>query len=112
MSAHRLVWWATAIALVVILALVVGQVLRAVRELKRLGERVGDLGDLPVLKALDRAERDLGRIEAVLPKLEPLAARALVALEIIRRGPIPPEIGAAFRRLRAEVSAFRSFARR
>jgi hypothetical protein len=111
-STHRLLWWAIAIVLIVLLALAVGQVLRAVRELKRLNARVGELGDLPVVKALERAEDDVRRIEAALPKLEPLVARAQVALATIRRGPIPPEIRTAFARLLAEVAAFRTFARR
>ena len=108
MSLHHLIWWAIAIALVVVLALTGAQLARALRELRRLESRVDAYADLPVVKALERGERDVARIEAALAQIEPLIERAKHALEIIRRGPIPPEVIAGARRLWTEIAAFRA----
>ncbi len=112
MSPHALIWWAIAIALVVVLALAGAQIARALRELNRVQSRVEAYADLPVVKALARAEADARRLEAALAQIAPLAERAKVALAVIRRGPLPPELGAGIRRIRDEIAAFRSVARR
>ena len=56
-------------ALVVVLALAIGRLARAVSEMKRLLYRVEALGDLPVLKGIERAEADGRRIDASLAQL-------------------------------------------
>ncbi|HEV3088836.1 MAG TPA: hypothetical protein VGX96_16610 [Candidatus Elarobacter sp.] len=112
MSPHRIFWWVTIVALVVILALAGAQAARAIRELKRATVRVDEFADLPMLKALERTEARLRSLEAAFGQLEPLAGRALAAIAIIRKGPIPPELIGAFVRLRTEIAAFRRFAGR
>jgi hypothetical protein len=112
MSPEALVWWATLAGAVVILVLIVGQLLRALAEVKRIARRVDGMADLPVVHALDRAEANGRRIEGALAQIAPLQSRAQAALAVIRRGPIPPELPAAIARLRAEVAAFRTFVRR
>jgi len=111
-SPDRIVWWVTIVALLVILALAGMQLARALRELKRVTTRLDELADLPMLKALERTERRVAGLEPAFAQLAPLLGRATVALAIIRKGPIPPEVIAAVLRIRSEVAAFRSFARR
>jgi hypothetical protein len=111
-SPHELVWWATLVALAVVLALAAMQAARALREFKRVTARVEGYADLPVVKALERAERDGQRIVAALAQFDTLVARARLAIAVIGRGPIPPEIRRAVACVRAEIVAFRRFARR
>jgi hypothetical protein len=112
MSPHAIIWWtfATAVAVTIVLAAV--QVVRALGELKRLGARVEEFAELPVVGALARAEQDARRLEAASTQIAPLIARAQLAVATIKRGPLPPELVSAVRRLRAETATFRAFARR
>ena len=112
MSAHAIVWWATLIALVAVLALTGAQVARAWRELKRLKERVAGYAELPVMTALENAETGMHRLERAADNVAPLIDRAHAALAVIRRGPVPPELIAAVQRIRAEIVALRTFASR
>jgi hypothetical protein len=112
MSAHAVVWLLIVVALVVVLAMSGAQVARAVREMKRLGDRVDAFADLPVMKKLDRMDADMARIAAAVAQLTPLIERVNAALKRIRQGPFPPEFFDAIRRLRAQFADFRSFARR
>ena len=112
MSAHAIVWSVFAVALVIVLAMLVAQALRAARELKRFNGRLEALGDLPIVRRLARAEDDVRRIEAAVGALGPLAARAELAIAVIKRGPFPPEVVRAVHRVAAELAAFRAFARR
>jgi hypothetical protein len=111
-SPDRIVWWVTIVALLVILALAGMRLARALRELKRVNARLDDYADLPVLKALERTERRLAALEPAFAQIAPLVGRAVIALAIIRKGPVPPEMIAAILRIRSELAAFRSFARR
>jgi hypothetical protein len=111
-SPHALVWWAVLAALLVVLAMTGAQLLRALRELERAGDRAAAFADLPVLRKLQRAEDDVRRIEAAVDAVPGLVARAQAAVAAIRRGPIPPELPAAIRSVRAEIAAFKRFARR
>ena len=112
MSANAIVWWATLIALVIVLALAGGQAARALRELKRIQTRVAEFGDLPVMTAFAKVEADVQRIEGAADNIAPLVERAQAAVAVIRRGPIPPELIAAVQRVRAEIVALRRFAAR
>ncbi len=112
MSPAALVLWATLVALIVVLALAGLQVASALREIGRIATRVEEYADLPVVAALERAERDVGRIDSALAQLAPLLARARAAAAVICRGPIPPQLAAAFGRLWREFAAFRRAARR
>lgn len=112
MSAQAIVWWIIVVAWAVVLGMTVVQALRAVRELNRFNGRLEQMGDLPVVGKLARAEDDVRRIETAVARVAPLAERAALALAVIRRGPVPPEVIAGFRRLAAELAAFRAFARR
>ena len=112
MSAHAIVWWATLVALVVVLALTGAQVARALREFKRLMARVAGYGELPVMKALENVEADMQRIERAVGVVAPFVDRVHAALAVIRKGPIPPELIAAAQRLRAEIVALRRFSAR
>lgn|GEM_PF-2018452 len=107
MSAHALVWWVVLAAVVVVLALSVVQLAHAVGGLKQLGGRVEAYADLPVVAALGRAERDVQRLADALERVQPLTARAAAALEVIRRGPVPPEMKLAFRRTASGVALVR-----
>jgi hypothetical protein len=107
-----LVVWATVVALVVLLALAVAQLVRALRELKRLLGRVEAFAAHPVVAALEKGEADLRRLEAALAQLEPLLDRALAAVAIIRKGPIPPELVSAGRRAGSGIAAVRALVRR
>ncbi len=112
MSANAIVWWATLVAVLVVLALAGAQAARALRELNRIKARVAAYGDLPVMKALASAEADVMRIEGAVGGVAPLLERVQAAVAVIRRGPVPPELIAAARRLRAEFVALRTFASR
>jgi hypothetical protein len=112
LSAHSIIWWVTLVALAVIVVMTALQVMRALREVKRIAARVDAYADLPVLKALDKAERDARRLEADLEQVALLVERVKKAVAVIRRGPIPPEITEPIARVRAEIAAFRTFARR
>jgi hypothetical protein len=98
--------------LVVVLAVAGVLILSAFRELKRLGARAQAYADLPVMHAAARAEADVARIQAAVEQVEPLLIRLLAALEVIRRGPFPPQFFEAIRRVRAELAAFRGAAAR
>ncbi|MEA2719687.1 MAG: hypothetical protein QOJ39_1551 [Candidatus Eremiobacteraeota bacterium] len=105
---HALLWWVILIAFVVVLAFAGAQAARALRELNRFNTRLEELADLPLAKALPRAARDVQRIEAAIEQLAPLLERAKAAVAVIKRGPLPPELTGAIRRVRAEVAAFRA----
>jgi hypothetical protein len=111
-SPDRIVWWVTLVALLVVLALAGVQLGRALRELKRINARLDELADSPLTKALERTERRLAALEPAFAQIAPLIGRATIALAIIRKGPIPPEMVAAVLRIRSEIAAFRRFARR
>jgi hypothetical protein len=111
-SANAIVWWATLVAMVVVLALSVTQVLRALRELKRVKARVAGYGDLPVMKALAKVEDDVQRLQGAGEDVAPLVERAQAAVDVIRRGPVPPETIAAAKNLRAEIIALRTLVSR
>jgi hypothetical protein len=111
-SDEALFWWAFAIALVAVFVLIGMQVARAVREVVRLGARLEAFEDLPVLRALERADADGNRIDAAVSALPGLIERAKVAVATIRQGPFPPEFIATILRVRAEVAAFRRFSAR
>ena len=106
MSAHALVWWATCVALVVVLALAGAQVARALRELKRVKARVAAFGDLPVVKALANvrgrraADRQPRRRTSRRCSSASQAALAVIRAARSRRSSI-----AAAQRLRAEIVA-------
>lgn len=112
MSAHAVVWLLIGVALVIVLAMTGMQIMRALREAGRLGDRIDAYADLPVVKKLDRVAGDVARIEAAVAQVPLLAARAQLAVAAIRKGPVPPQLIAAIRLVRAEVAAFRQFARR
>jgi len=111
-SANAIVWWATLVAMIAVLALAGAQVARALREFNRAKARVAAFGDLPVMKALENVDADMQRIDGATGNVAPLVERAQAALAVIRRGPIPPELIAAAQRLRAEIVALRTFASR
>lgn len=112
MSPNAIVWWVILVAVLVVLGLAAAQALRAMRELNRIKARVAAYEELPVFKALAGVEANGRRLEAAVGELAPLIARARIALAVIRRGPLPPELIAGIRSLRAEIAAFRRFARR
>lgn len=109
MSAHAIVWTLTGVLLVIVLALAASQALRGLREAKRAKARVDAYGELPMVAALHKAEADAQRLQASLTQVEPLMARAQVALATIRRGPFPAEVAGAYARVRDEIAAFRRF---
>jgi hypothetical protein len=110
--AHALAWWVILAVLAVILAAAGLRVARALAELKRIAARVDGLADSPLLAAADRAEASLARIDADLAAVPALVERAAAAVAVIRKGPVPPELTAAARRIAAEIATFRRFARR
>jgi hypothetical protein len=107
MSASAIVWLVSAIAVIVVLALAARHALRAVREAQRLRRRAEEYRKLPLFASLSTFERDTARLEAIATRAEPLVARALVAIAVIRRGPLPPDVIAAYHRVRGQVAAFR-----
>jgi hypothetical protein len=107
MSARAVVWLVIAIAVIVVLVLAAIQALRAAREAQRLKRRVEEFQKLPLFAALSAFEQDAARLSAIASRAEPLVARALIAIAIIRRGPFPPEVVAAYRRVRAELAVLR-----
>jgi hypothetical protein len=112
-SVTAAIWWGSLAAVVVVLVLIGLQLTRIVGQLGRIERRVIAYDDLPLVAALRRAETSGARIEAAVAQVEPLIARAASAVEIIKRGPLPPEVIVAYRRLRAEIAAFRlAFPRR
>lgn len=109
MSGPAIVWTATGVLLAVALALAVQRLLRAMRELNRMKSRLQGLRELPVVEALRKGEADALRLQGALAQIEPLVVRAQVALATIGRGPLPPEVVAAYVRVRDEIVAFRRF---
>ncbi|HYZ17446.1 MAG TPA: hypothetical protein VE591_13640 [Candidatus Acidoferrum sp.] len=105
MSPRAIVWLIIAIAVIVVLVLTAMQALRAAREAQRLKRRVKEFQKLPLLAALATFEQDASRLRTTTTRAEPLVARALVAIAVIRRGPVPPEVVAAYRRARTALSA-------
>jgi len=112
MSAHAIVWWASLVALIVVLGLAGAQALRALRELKRAQARVAGFGELPVFAALARAETNAQRLQGAVEAIAPLVARAEAAVAVIRRGPVPPELVTAAKRIGTELAALRAVASR
>ena len=112
MSANAIVWWATLVAVIAVLALAGVQAARALREVNRLKSRVAGYAELPVVKALEHVEADMRRLEGAVGGVAPLVERAEAAIAVIRRGPVPAELIAAARGLRAEIVALRTFASR
>jgi hypothetical protein len=104
--------WALLAAVVVVVLLVLVQGVLLARAIARVGSRVAAYGDLPVVAALRKGERDAERLQVALAAVDPLIARAQTALATIRRGPLPPGLTAAVVRIRAEVGAFRAARRR
>jgi hypothetical protein len=109
MSVNAIIWWSSLVAVLAVLALAGAQLARALRELNRLKARVAGYGELPVFKAVARAEADAQRLEGAVADVAPLIARAQAALAVIRRGPVPPELVTAAKRLGAEITALRRF---
>jgi hypothetical protein len=107
-SPSAIVWLIIALAWIVVLVLIAGQALRALREAKRLRSRLDTYAELPLVAVLKRAAQDAQRLERTAVLMEPLLARAHAAIAVIRRGPLPPELVAAFFRVRAELAAFRN----
>ena len=112
MSANAIVAWAFVVAVVVVLAMAAAQAMRALRELKRATARVEGYPELPLFASLERAESDAQRLGIAVEAIAPLIGRAEAAMAIIRRGPVPPELVTAGKRLVAEVRDLRSFASR
>jgi len=112
MTAAAWVWLVTAVALVIVLVLAAIQAAVAVREVRRLQRRVGEYGNLPVLAPVRDAKKNATRLESALGRIDPLMARAEIALAQIRRGPVPPESIVAARRVWAALRAFQGFAKR
>ncbi len=110
MSVTAAVWWASLACLIVVLVLIGVQVARIMRELGRIERRIAGYAGLPVVAALARAEIAAARIEAAIAQVEPLSARARAAADVIKRGPLPRELVAAYVRVRAEIAAFRAVA--
>jgi hypothetical protein len=106
-SVTAAIWWACLAAVVVVLVLIGLQLARIVGQLGRIERRVAAYDELPLVAALRRAEISGARIEAAVAEVEPLIARAASAVEIIKRGPLPREVIVVYRRLRAEIAAFR-----
>lgn len=111
MSANAIVWWASLLVVVVVLALAGTRLARALRELNRVKARVAGYEELPIFKSLERAETDAQRLTGAIEQIEPLIARAQAALAIIKRGPIPPELITAAKRVVTEITALRNVAR-
>ena len=112
MSPAAVVLWTVLVAVLVVLALAGRAAAAALHEIKRVAVRIDEYSELPVVRALARAEADAGRIEAALGELPVLLARARAAAAAILRGPIPPGVVTAFLVARRELAAFRRFARR
>ena len=111
MAATTIVWLATLVALIVVLGIALAHLVRAARAMNRIRDRVAAYSESPLMRAVEKSQDDIARLSAVGESVEPLLARAAIALEIIRRGPVPPEFKRAFARVRAEIAAFRAFAR-
>ena len=111
MAATTIVWLATLVALIVVLGIAVAHLVRVLRTVNRMRDRIVAYGESPLMRAVEKGQHDLARLSAVSESIEPLLARATVALETIRRGPVPPKFKRAFALVRAEIAAFRAFAR-
>ncbi|HEY0381777.1 MAG TPA: hypothetical protein VGC72_06220 [Candidatus Elarobacter sp.] len=107
-SANAIVWWASFAALVLVLVLAGMQLMRALRELNRVKARVAGYAELPVLRSLARAEGDAERLMGSLEQVAPLLERAEAAIAVIKRGPVPPDVVPAAKRLAAELAALRA----
>ncbi|GAC1540951.1 MAG: hypothetical protein NVS2B17_17800 [Candidatus Velthaea sp.] len=89
------------------------QIPRSIREARRIVGRVKAYGDLPILRAADRGERDIARLSAAFEQLPALEARVVTALSAIRSVQlVPPVIRQAFGRVAGQILAFRRASRR
>ena len=102
------IWWTIVAAWLLVFVMIGLQLVRIARQLLRATRRVGDIADLPVMAAVDRGQANIARLEGVAAQIDPLVVRARSAVEVIKRGPFPPEIVDAYLRLRAELAAFRA----
>ena len=105
MSPRAVVWLVVGVAFVVLLVLAALQAKRAAAELKRAKARVEAFKELPLLADLTRAEENARRLEGAAAQVGPLVARSQLALAVIRRGPVPPELLPALARVRTELIA-------
>lgn len=112
MSVGAAIWWTIGAAWLVVFVMVLLQLIRMARQLVRAIRRVADYDELPVVSSIERGGADIARIEGAAGQIDPLVARARAAVEVIKRGPFPPEIVGAYVRLRAELAAFRAAAPR
>lgn len=112
MSTNAAIWWTVLALALVILFCVALQLARILGALRRIGNRVEAYADLPIVVALGRTETNVSRIDAAVAEIDPLLVRARAAFEVIKRGPLPREVVAAYARVRAEIAAFRAVAPR
>jgi hypothetical protein len=97
------------IEVVVLLIAIAAAVLQAWRQLRRILRRVGGYGELPILRAFERADADLARILTAVDAVDPLLLRAQRAVATIRRG---PQFTGVLGRIVGELGAFVIAARR
>ncbi|MBV9439120.1 MAG: hypothetical protein JOZ24_03915 [Candidatus Eremiobacteraeota bacterium] len=109
MSARTIVWAAILVALIVVLGVAAVRAFGAMREVRTLKRRVDALGDLPIVGALEKAQRDVERLQTLGERVTPLAERAALALAALRRNPIPPDLRAAALRIVTEVQELQTF---
>lgn len=109
MSATTAVWWATLVALVVVLGLAAWRARQAIAEVRTIERRLGAFAQLPVVAALAKAERDVKRLQALGDAFPLMAARAQHALATIRQGPVTPELRAAALQVVLEAQELHSF---
>jgi hypothetical protein len=77
-------WIAAIVAALVFLDLLIVEVRRIVRELRRIRRRVAAYGELPIVSLAATAPADVERLVIALDRIPPLAARAEAALIALR----------------------------
>jgi hypothetical protein len=108
-AATTIVWVVTLVALIVVLGFAVGRIMRMIREIKRIAQRIETYAELPVVGALEKAGADAERLALAIEEMEPLIVRARRAVAVIRRGPIPPEVTGGIFQIGAELQTLREF---
>ena len=77
-------WIAIAIAVLVYIDLLVVELRRAIREGKRIANRLAAYGQLPIFSLIAASEHDAERLSSAFEQVPVLLERAQIALETIR----------------------------
>jgi hypothetical protein len=104
------IWWTILGIVVVVFVVALVFLIRAARAARRIKRRTAAYASLPIVATIAKGQADVLRLQAAVAQLTALLARGDAALRVLRRGPIPADLRAAFSGLRAALAALRELA--